>query len=55
MARTVSLPAAIGTRLILTGAIRDTGMHAPVKPSIYNPVLDELATMNIRCVEKTEK
>ena len=55
MARTVSLPAAIGARLILTGAIRDTGVHAPVKPSIYNPVLDELATMNIRCVEKTEK
>jgi saccharopine dehydrogenase (NADP+, L-glutamate forming) len=55
MARTVSLPTAIGARLILTGAIRDTGVHAPVKPSIYNPVLDELATMNIRCVEKTEK
>lgn len=55
MARTVSLPAAIGTKLILTGAIRDTGVHAPVTPGIYNPVLDELATMNIRCVEKTEK
>jgi saccharopine dehydrogenase-like NADP-dependent oxidoreductase len=55
MARTVSLPAAIATRLILTGAIRDTGVHAPVKASIYNPVLDELATMNIKCVEKTEK
>ena len=55
MARTVSLPAAIGTKLILTGAIKDTGVHAPVRPSIYNPVLDELATMNIRCVEKTEK
>ncbi len=54
MARTVSLPAAIGTKLILTGVIRDTGVHAPVKPTIYNPVLDELATMNIKCVEKTE-
>lgn len=55
MARTVSLPAAIATKLILTGQIRETGVHAPVRPDIYNPVLDELATMNIRCVEKTEK
>jgi saccharopine dehydrogenase-like NADP-dependent oxidoreductase len=54
MARTVSLPAAIGARLILTGGIKETGVHAPVRPQIYNPVLDELATMNIRCVEKTE-
>jgi saccharopine dehydrogenase-like NADP-dependent oxidoreductase len=54
MARTVSLPAAIATRLILTGAIRDAGVQAPVKPEIYNPVLDELASMNIRCVERTE-
>jgi saccharopine dehydrogenase-like NADP-dependent oxidoreductase len=54
MARTVSLPAAVATKLILTGQIRDTGVHIPVKPEIYNPVLDELATMNIRCEEKTE-
>ena len=54
MARTVSLPAAVGAKLILTGAIKETGVHIPVKPAIYNPVLDELATMDIRCVEKTE-
>ncbi|MCK4340866.1 MAG: saccharopine dehydrogenase NADP-binding domain-containing protein [Phycisphaerae bacterium] len=54
MARTVSLPAAVGAKLILTGEIKDTGVHMPVKPGIYNPVLDELATMDIRCVEKTE-
>ncbi|MFQ5805499.1 MAG: saccharopine dehydrogenase C-terminal domain-containing protein [Phycisphaerae bacterium] len=53
MARTVSLPAAVGARLILTGHIRDTGVHLPVKPRIYNPVLDELATLGIRCEEKT--
>ena len=55
MARTVSLPAAVATKLILTGKIRDLGVHVPVKPEIYNPVLDELATMNIRCVERTER
>jgi saccharopine dehydrogenase (NADP+, L-glutamate forming) len=53
MARTVSLPAAVGAKLILTGAIADVGVHVPVKPSIYNPVLDELATMGIKCKEKT--
>ncbi len=55
MARTVSLPAAVATRLILTEAIREVGVHVPVKPEIYNPVLDELASMNIRCVEKTDR
>ncbi len=55
MARTVSLPAAVATRLVLTGKIRDTGVHIPVKPEIYNPVLDELATMGIHCEEKTEQ
>ena len=54
MARTVSLPAAIGAKLILTGKITKPGVHIPVTKDIYNPVLDELAAMDIRCVEKTE-
>ncbi|RKY60791.1 MAG: saccharopine dehydrogenase [Candidatus Neomarinimicrobiota bacterium] len=52
MARTVSLPAAIATRLILQNKINLTGVHAPVLPEIYNPVLDELETMNIICKER---
>jgi saccharopine dehydrogenase (NADP+, L-glutamate forming)/spermidine synthase len=55
MARTVSLPAAVGSKLILTGQIRTTGVHVPVTPEIYNPILDELATMDICCGEKTER
>ncbi|MBP6876019.1 MAG: saccharopine dehydrogenase NADP-binding domain-containing protein [Candidatus Eisenbacteria bacterium] len=51
MARTVSLPAAIGTRLILEGRISLTGVLAPVVPEIYEPVLSELKTMNIECKE----
>ncbi|UCD75253.1 MAG: saccharopine dehydrogenase NADP-binding domain-containing protein [Phycisphaerales bacterium] len=47
MARTVSYPAAIGAKLILEGAITDTGVHIPVRPEIYNPVLDELKTLGI--------
>jgi len=55
MARTVSLPAAVAAKLILTGDVMMPGVHIPVVPDIYNPVLDELANMGIRCVEKTEK
>jgi hypothetical protein len=55
MARTVSLPAAIGAKLILTGQIMQPGVHVPVKKEVYNPVLDELAKLDIRCVEKTVK
>lgn len=53
MSRTVSLPAAIATRMILEGRIRKTGVHIPVDPAIYEPVLDELAEVNIVCKEKT--
>ncbi|HNQ24539.1 MAG TPA: saccharopine dehydrogenase C-terminal domain-containing protein [Phycisphaerae bacterium] len=55
MARTVSLPAAVATRLMLKGEVMMPGVHIPVTPEIYNPVLDELETMGIKCVEKTEK
>ncbi|UCE58168.1 MAG: saccharopine dehydrogenase NADP-binding domain-containing protein [Phycisphaerales bacterium] len=55
MARTVSLPAAVGAKLILAGKVMLPGVHVPVIPEIYNPVLDELATMDINCIEKTEK
>jgi len=54
MSRTVSLPAAIGVDMILTGRIDATGVLRPVTPNIYNPVLDELASMNIVCKEKAE-
>ncbi|MCK4659922.1 MAG: saccharopine dehydrogenase NADP-binding domain-containing protein [Phycisphaerae bacterium] len=53
MARTVSLPAAIGAAMILNGRINMPGVHIPVEKSIYNPVLGELANLDIRCVEKT--
>jgi saccharopine dehydrogenase-like NADP-dependent oxidoreductase len=52
MARTVSLPAAIATRLILEGKINLTGVHIPVLPEIYEPVLAELETMDIKLTER---
>ena len=43
MARAVSLPAAIASRLILEGAIRAKGVLMPITEEIYKPVLTELA------------
>ncbi|MBN2491633.1 MAG: saccharopine dehydrogenase NADP-binding domain-containing protein [Planctomycetes bacterium] len=54
MSRTVSLPAAIATRLILTGEISAPGVLAPVTPDIYEPVLTELESMGIVCEERRE-
>ncbi len=54
MARTVSLPAAVGTKLILEGKIPLAGVRIPVEKVIYEPVLDELETMDIRCTEAEE-
>jgi saccharopine dehydrogenase-like NADP-dependent oxidoreductase len=52
MARTVSLPAAIATKLIMTGKINLTGVHIPVIPEIYEPVLAELETMDIKLIDR---
>jgi saccharopine dehydrogenase-like NADP-dependent oxidoreductase len=54
MARTVSLPAAIAVRMILQGQLKLTGVHIPVLPELYNPVLDELARLGIVCRERTD-
>jgi saccharopine dehydrogenase-like NADP-dependent oxidoreductase len=47
MARTVALPAAIGTRMVLEGAIELRGVHIPIEPAIYKPVLAELKKLEI--------
>ena len=51
MARTVSLPVAIATRLILQGDVAERGVIAPIRPDVYNPILDELERLGIRCEE----
>ncbi len=54
MARTVSLPAAIGARMILEEKITDRGVLIPVAPTIYEPVLKELEeSVNVRFRETT--
>lgn len=52
IARTVALPAAVAVRMILEGKITETGVHIPVIPCIYNPILDALEEMNIKMIEE---
>lgn len=52
VARTVALPAACGVEMILKGEITTTGVHIPVIPEIYNPILDQLETLDIKMVEE---
>ncbi|MDO9577695.1 MAG: saccharopine dehydrogenase C-terminal domain-containing protein [Candidatus Cloacimonadales bacterium] len=52
IARTVSLPAAIGVHMILEDKITVKGVHMPILPNIYNPVLTELEKLNIKLVER---
>lgn len=48
MAKTVGLPLAIAAKLILQGKIRTKGLHIPILPEIYEPVLKELQEHGIR-------
>jgi saccharopine dehydrogenase (NADP+, L-glutamate forming) len=52
MSRTVGLPAAMGARFILEGAIRETGIQTPVVPGIYEPILNELGRFGVRFAEE---
>jgi len=47
MARTVGLPVAIATLAILNGKIKTPGVQVPIKPEVYNPILDELENYGI--------
>ncbi len=55
MSRTVSLPVAIGIRMILEGKFSKPGVWVPVIPELYNPILDELETVGIECKETVRK
>ena len=51
VARTVAYPAAIAVKLILNKTIDQTGVHIPIKPEIYLPILKELESMDISFTE----
>ncbi|MBC7850822.1 MAG: saccharopine dehydrogenase NADP-binding domain-containing protein [Chitinophagaceae bacterium] len=52
MAQTVGMPLGIAAKLILTGKITAMGLHIPVLPEIYEPVLEELEKAGIKFTEK---
>ena len=52
IARTVALPAAIATRLILENKIMLNGVYRPVVPQIYIPILNELKSLGIEMNEE---
>ncbi len=51
MAKTVGLPLAIAAKLILEEKISLRGLHIPILPEIYVPVLAELAKKGVRFTE----
>ena len=55
MSRAVSLPAAIAAKLILENQIVSKGVHIPVSPEIYQPVLDELEQFGFKFKHKRTK
>ncbi len=55
MSRTVGLPSAIAVKLILDGKIKEKGVHIPVKPEIYEPILNELEKQGIKFEEKVSR
>ena len=51
MAKTVGLPLAISSILLLNNKINHTGIHTPIDKEIYNPVLKELDANGINFEE----
>lgn len=55
MARTVGLPLGIAAILVLDGRIPLTGVHIPILPLIYEPVLQELEKQGIRFTHRDDR
>jgi saccharopine dehydrogenase-like NADP-dependent oxidoreductase len=53
MARTVSLPLAVGVKLMAEKKINLTGVQIPIMKAIYVPVLNGIEELGIKMVEKT--
>ncbi|MCB9246448.1 MAG: saccharopine dehydrogenase NADP-binding domain-containing protein [Flavobacteriales bacterium] len=51
MSKTVGLPLALGSKLLLEGSITRRGCIRPVYPEIYEPLLDQLKELGIHFVE----
>lgn len=47
MAKTVGLPVAMATLLVLNGKISTTGVQIPIRKEVYNPVLEQLESYGV--------
>ena len=54
MAITVGTPVAIAARLVLNGTFRATGVHIPIVPEFYDPILQELESYGVCFIEEGE-
>ncbi len=52
MAKTVGLPVAIATKMILNEVIKTPGVHVPISKEIYEPILNELENYGVHFQEK---
>ncbi|MBX3042640.1 MAG: saccharopine dehydrogenase NADP-binding domain-containing protein [Candidatus Kapabacteria bacterium] len=55
MAITVGTPLAIAIKLFLTGEIKASGVVIPVKPEVYNPILDELEQYGVKFIDEEKE
>ena len=55
MSNTVGLPLGIAVKLVLQGKLSLTGVHLPVIPEIYEPILKELGELGVVFNEKESK
>ena len=53
MAKTVGLPVAIASLLILNKKITTPGVQLPIRKEVYEPILKELATHGVVFHEET--
>ncbi|MCX8481559.1 MAG: saccharopine dehydrogenase [Sediminibacterium sp.] len=53
MSKTVGLPLAIAVELYLKKQLNLTGLHIPILPAIYTPVLLKLQALQIKFIEET--
>ena len=52
MAKTVGLPVAVGSLLILNGKVKTKGVQLPIKAEMYDHILPELQRNGIEFMEK---
>jgi saccharopine dehydrogenase-like NADP-dependent oxidoreductase len=52
MAKTVGLPLALASKMILAGKIKPKGVVLPIHADIYEPILNELVDYGIEFIEK---